>query len=101
MDAADHLGADNDGPTRFGVLRRKVDGIAARMLTVRLRALETEGIIWREFTPGAPSEATYGLTTMAQELAIVLKQMREIADRWTPGSIHRVSPARADATHRD
>jgi DNA-binding HxlR family transcriptional regulator len=75
----------SEGPTRFGALRRKVDGISARMLTVRLRALEEEGIVWREFTPGAPSEATYGLTPMAQEMGLVLERLQDIAMRWAPG----------------
>ena len=52
----------SEGPTRFGVLRRKVHGISARVLTVRLRALEAEGLVYRKLTPSSPPEATYGLT---------------------------------------
>ena len=90
-----------EGPTRFGALRRKVDGISARMLAVRLRALEAEGIVWREYTPGAPSEATYGLTPMAHEMGAVLERLQEIAARWTPGRIHRASHAESGAAHRE
>src|SRR5882724_8479692 len=55
----------SEGPTRFGALRRGVPGISARVLTVRLRALEAEGLVYRKYTPSNPPEATYGLTPMA------------------------------------
>ena len=35
----------NDGPTRFGELKRKVSGISAKVLTERLRLLEHAEII--------------------------------------------------------
>ena len=37
------------GPARFGALRRKVEGISARMLSDRLRLLEEKGFIYREY----------------------------------------------------
>ena len=37
----------NDGPTRFGELKRKVSGISAKVLTERLRLLEHAEIIER------------------------------------------------------
>lgn len=72
----------SEGPTRFGALRRKVEGISARMLAVRLRALESEGLVYRDFTAGSPSEATYGLTAMAVEVSNVLQELHEVAKRW-------------------
>src|SRR5882672_4343046 len=35
------------GPTRFGALRRQIDGISSRLLTERLRDLEEKGFIYR------------------------------------------------------
>jgi len=72
----------SEGPTRFGALRRKVHGISPRMLTVRLRALESEGLVYREFKPGSPSEATYGLTVMAAEIGVILEELNHAAKRW-------------------
>ncbi|SRR5712692_4315651 len=72
----------SNGPTRFGVLRRKVHGISARVLTVRLRALESEGLVYREFTPSSPPEATYGLTAMAAEIGAILEELHHAANRW-------------------
>jgi DNA-binding HxlR family transcriptional regulator len=72
----------SEGPTRFGALRRKVHGISPRMLTVRLRALESEGLVYRKFKPGSPSEATYGLTVMAAEIGAILEELHHAANRW-------------------
>jgi DNA-binding HxlR family transcriptional regulator len=76
----------SEGPTRFGALRRKVHGISARMLTVRLRALESERLVYRDFKPGAPSEATYGLTAMAVEIGDILEELHHAANRWVSES---------------
>src|SRR5206468_3569561 len=72
----------SEGPTRFGVLRRKVHGISARVLTVRLRALEAEGLVYRKLTPSSPPEATYGLTAMAAEMGAILEELHQVANRW-------------------
>jgi len=40
-----------DGPLRFTALRRGIDGISQRMLTVTLRGLERDGIISRTMYP--------------------------------------------------
>ncbi|HTW05004.1 MAG TPA: helix-turn-helix domain-containing protein [Streptosporangiaceae bacterium] len=40
-----------DGPRRFTELKRSVDGISQRMLTVTLRGLERDGIVSRTMYP--------------------------------------------------
>src|SRR5712691_1051823 len=72
----------SQGPTRFGALRRSVHGISARVLTVRLRALEAEGLVYRKFMPSRPPEATYGLTPMAVEIGARLEELHHLAIRW-------------------
>jgi DNA-binding HxlR family transcriptional regulator len=72
----------SEGPTRFGALRRKVPGISARVLTVRLRALEAEGLVYRHFKPGNPSESIYGLTARAVEIGALLEELHHVAKRW-------------------
>jgi DNA-binding HxlR family transcriptional regulator len=76
----------SEGPTRFGALRRKVHGISPRVLTVRLRALESEGLVYRKFKSGSPSEATYGLTEMAAEIGAILEKLHHAANRWASES---------------
>lgn len=72
----------SEGPTRFGMLRRSVHGISARVLTVRLRALEAEGLVYRKQTPANPPEAIYGLTARAAEIGALLEKLHRVANRW-------------------
>ena len=57
------------GPTRFGALRRQIDGISSRLLTERLRDLEEKGFIYRHYEPTIPPAVTYGLTKRMQEIS--------------------------------
>ena len=72
----------NDGPTRFGALKRRVSGISGKMLTERLRMLEQAGIIFRRYTPTIPPQVTYGLTRRGEELRAVLDDLNAVARRW-------------------
>jgi DNA-binding HxlR family transcriptional regulator len=71
-----------NGPTRFGVLKRKVEGISTRLLTERLRMLEAAGLVYRQCKPTAPPHVTYGLTERMEDLTEVLDQLNTIAQRW-------------------
>ncbi|QMS91873.1 helix-turn-helix transcriptional regulator [Nostoc edaphicum CCNP1411] len=72
----------NSGPTRFGALKRQVEGISTKMLTERLRMLEAAEIIYRQYEPTIPPQVTYGLTERGQELIDVLHQLNALAERW-------------------
>ena len=72
----------DQGPQRFGVLKRAVPGISTRVLTERLRMLQASGVIWREQTQTIPPAVTYGLTNRGEELRQVLENLGEIAQRW-------------------
>jgi len=71
-----------EGPTRFGALKRKLAGISSKVLTQRLRILETEGLIYREHVPKIPPEVTYGLTSHGEELGDALESLESVARRW-------------------
>ncbi len=71
-----------DGPLRFGVLRRRLDGISSKVLTERLRLLESEGLIYRQHNPTIPPEVTYGLTQNGNELGDALDALEAVARRW-------------------
>ena len=71
-----------DGPTRFGALRRRLDGISAKVLTERLRALEEAGVIDREQTETIPPQVTYSLTARGQQLAHALDGLQDVAAQW-------------------
>lgn len=57
------------GPMRFNALRRSVEGISQRMLTVTLRSLERDGLVSRHVNPVSPPEVTYALTALGHSLA--------------------------------
>ena len=72
----------DQGPQRFGALKRSVPGISTRMLTERLRMLQDAGVIWREQAETIPPAVTYGLTPRGNELRRVLDGLGQIAERW-------------------
>lgn len=57
-----------DGPQRFTTLKRAVDGISQRMLTVTLRGLERDGIVSRTMYPVMPPRVDYALTPLGHTL---------------------------------
>lgn len=71
-----------DGPTRFGALKRKVPGVSAKVLTERLRMLEAAGVIFRRYEAKIPPEVTYGLTPRGRELDHVLESLDDLAKKW-------------------
>jgi DNA-binding HxlR family transcriptional regulator len=57
-----------DGPMRFSELRRSIDGISQRMLTLTLRGLERDGLVARTVTPTTPPRVDYELTELGRTL---------------------------------
>jgi DNA-binding HxlR family transcriptional regulator len=57
-----------DGTKRFTELKREIDGISQRMLTVTLRALERDGIVSRTMYPVMPPRVDYTLTPLGRTL---------------------------------
>ncbi len=72
----------NNGPMRFGALKRQVAGISAKVLTERLRLLEAHGLVHREHTPSIPPQVTYSLAERGVELNPALELLDSIARRW-------------------
>jgi DNA-binding HxlR family transcriptional regulator len=53
---------------RFTELRREIDGISQRMLTLTLRQLERDGLVHRTVYPVVPPRVEYRLTTLGETL---------------------------------
>jgi DNA-binding HxlR family transcriptional regulator len=62
------VGLLGEGPRRFSELRRSIDGISQRMLTLTLRALERDGLVTRTVFPTVPPSVEYGLTPLGRTL---------------------------------
>ena len=73
----DRLG---QGPRRFSELRRGIDGITARMLTVTLRGLERDGILTRTVHAAVPPRVDYELTPLGETLLDTIGQLVTWAD---------------------
>lgn len=72
----------HNGPMRFGVLRRQIDGISSRVLTERLRTLEAARFIFRHYEPTIPPAVTYGITDRMKDIEKVLAQLEELSGKW-------------------
>ena len=85
------------GPLRFSELRRRVDGVSQRMLTVTLRGLERDGLVARTVYPEVPPRVEYSLTP----LGATLRQLIRGFVAWAGAHLTEVEAARAayDARH--
>jgi DNA-binding HxlR family transcriptional regulator len=72
----------HSGPMRFGVLRKQIDGISARVLTERLRTLEGAGFVFRHYEQTIPPAVTYGITDRMKDIEKVLCQVEGLARKW-------------------
>ena len=56
----------SEGPKRYGVLRREIESISQRMLSLTLRELERDGLVNRTYHPTIPPKVEYTLTAMGE-----------------------------------
>ena len=71
-----------DGSARFCELERSLEGISPRTLSLRLRALEEEGIVTRNTFPEVPPRVEYALTEKGEALVPLIEDMRRYGRRW-------------------
>jgi DNA-binding HxlR family transcriptional regulator len=85
----------SNGPRRFNELKREIDGISQRMLTLTLRGLERDGLVSRTVEPTVPPKVTYALT----ELGISLREPVKALGDWAIAHIGciRAAQERFDA----
>jgi DNA-binding HxlR family transcriptional regulator len=69
-----------DGRRRFSDLRRSVEGISQRMLTLTLRGLERDGLVKRTVYPTIPARVEYELTAPGRTLLEPINALAEWAD---------------------
>jgi len=67
------------GPMRFSELKRAIDGISQRMLTLSLRGLERDGLVTRTVTPIIPPRVDYELTELGISLGEPVKALGDWA----------------------
>ena len=65
------------GSLRFSELKRSIEGISQRMLTLTLRGLERDGLVTRTVFPEIPPRVDYELTRLGKTL---LEPISALAD---------------------
>jgi DNA-binding HxlR family transcriptional regulator len=71
-----------EGRARFCELERSLAGISPRTLSLRLRALEEEGIVERRTFPEVPPRVEYALTEKGRALVPIVETMRVYGREW-------------------
>lgn len=71
-----------EGRSRFCELERSLQGISPRTLSLRLRALEEEGIVKRQTYPEVPPRVEYALTEKGRALVPLIEDMRTYGRQW-------------------
>ncbi|MDI6027603.1 helix-turn-helix domain-containing protein [Corticibacterium sp. UT-5YL-CI-8] len=79
-------------PCRFNALKRAIEGISQRMLTVTLRSLERDGLVSRRVKPTTPPEVEYSLTELGQSIAVPVAALGS----WAAENRGRLRQAQAD-----
>jgi len=59
-----------EAPLRFSELRRSIEGISQRMLTLTLRGLERDGVVIRTVFPTIPPSVEYSLSPLGRTLLL-------------------------------
>ncbi|MFH9587949.1 winged helix-turn-helix transcriptional regulator [Streptomyces luteogriseus] len=76
---------------RFTELRREIDGVSQRMLTVTLRSLERDGLVKRTVHPVVPPRVEYELTSLGRTLHTTIQSLVT----WTEAHQEEIAQARS------
>jgi DNA-binding HxlR family transcriptional regulator len=71
-----------DGPLHFSEIRELVPDISDRLLSERLKELESEKIVERRVIDGAPVRVEYSLTDKGAALEPVVRGLKAWAHEW-------------------
>jgi len=80
------IGLLSRGTLRHSELKRGMDGVSQRMLTLTLRSLERDGLVSREVFPTVPPRVEYTLTPLGHTL---IEPLKTLAD-WAQTHLHEV-----------
>jgi len=87
----------SEGPRRFNELRRTIEGISQRMLTLTLRGLERDGLVTRTVYATIPPRVDYALTPLGRTL---IEPVVALA-RWAEKHRFEIQDARARFDDKD
>lgn len=76
------LFALGDGPMRFAEIAAAVPKMSDRLLSQRLKELESEGMVKRSVEAGSPVRVSYELTKKGSALGPAISELRSWARSW-------------------
>ncbi len=76
-----------NGPCRTHALKRRLNGVSAKMLTQTLRELERHGIVHREDFGEVPPRVEYSLTALGRSLATLVVEIED----WVTANYSRMT----------
>ncbi len=71
------IGALEDGPMRFGELKRTLEGVSPKVLSASLKRLEDAGLVDREVFAEVPPRVEYSLTPLGVGASAPLAHLRD------------------------
>lgn len=74
------IGSLVDGPLRFSALRARIGGVAPKVLTQTLRAMERDGLLTRTVHAQVPPRVDYELTPLGTSLTGPIATLTEWAE---------------------
>jgi DNA-binding HxlR family transcriptional regulator len=74
-----------DGPLRFSEIAQAIPELSDRLLSERMKELESRGIVERTVIAGPPLRVQYELSEMGHELEPALSELQSWARRWLGG----------------
>lgn len=89
-----HLG--EAGVLRFNELKKRIEGVSQRMLTVTLRTLERDGLVTRRVYAEIPPRVEYELTNLGRSFLVQIIELGE----WASIHSHQIMQARAQYAAR-
>jgi DNA-binding HxlR family transcriptional regulator len=90
------IGQLANGTMRFAELRRAVDGISQKMLTVTLRDLERDGLVSRKLYASVPPKVEYSLTPLGASLSDMAGELCH----WAEANMEQILRARQNFDNR-
>lgn len=82
----------SEKPRRFSEIKRTINGISQRMLTLCLRGLERDGLVKRTVIAVMPPHVEYELTTLGYSLTESVTGL----GRWANENIRAIDDARSE-----
>lgn len=84
------LVALSQGPTRFGVLKTRIEGVSQKMLTQTLRNLERDGFLTRQVFDEMPLRVEYQLTPLGFDIQPLVQAIKT----WSEAHLKQIEAAR-------